>query len=188
MPSVPPARTSLKPMHPSSSFRHCPSCGIPRNASPTQPLHCPACNYTLYFNTTCATAAFLERPDGMVLFIRRAKDPAKDKLAIPGGFIDEGETAEHGLQREFTEEVGLQLEDIRFLCSHPNSYHYKGLVYPVLDFFFTARIHADAAPQSLDGVASTCWLDPASVDPSEVAFPSMVFALERFLERRRNPQ
>ena len=150
----------------------------------TQPLACGACGFSFYLNTTCATAAFLRRPDGKVLFIRRAKEPARGKLAIPGGFVDAGETAEDGLRREFMEEVGLRIGEIVFLCSHPNQYHYKGLTYPVLDFFFTARSAGDEKPESLDAVESFCWLDPAAVKPEEMAFPSMVYALAVYLKRK----
>jgi len=134
-------------------------------------------------NTTCATAAFLRRPDGKVLFIRRAKEPARGKLAIPGGFIDEGETAEDGLRREFMEEVGLHIGGIAFLCSHPNSYHYKGVTYPVLDFFFTAQASGEERPEALDAVDSYCWLDPRVVAAEDIAFPSMVYALRIYLEQ-----
>lgn len=149
----------------------------------TQPLACAACGFTFYMNTTCATAAFLRRPDGMVLFIRRSKEPAQGKLAIPGGFIDEGETAEDGLRREFMEEVGLHIEDIDFLCSHPNQYLYMGVTYPVLDFFFTALASGEEKPEALDAVESYCWLDPQAVAAVEIAFPSMVYALRVYLER-----
>lgn len=172
---------------PSDHFRFCPTCGtaFPDN-SPRQPLNCPACGLVYYFNTTCATAAIVVRPDGKALFIRRAKDPAKGKLAMPGGFIDEGETAEEGVRREFTEEVGFAPEGIDFLCSHPNSYHYKNVTYPVLDFFFTARAPADQQAEALDAVESIHWLDPLTVDLEEIAFPSMRFALDLY-RRRRDP-
>jgi len=173
-------------MHPSESFRFCPSCGHAREASRRQPLRCAACGYVFYFNATCATAAFLERPDGKVLFIRRAKDPARGMLAIPGGFVDEGETAEDGLRREFMEEVGLAVADLTFLCSAPNSYDYKGLTYPVLDFFFTARTSGEVEAQALDAVESICWLDPCGIDVGEIAFPSMVVAHTAYLAWRRS--
>lgn len=179
-------------MHPAALFRHCPSCGAARTPEVKQPIDCAACGFTLYMNTTCATAAFLVRPDGKVLFIKRAKEPAKGKLAIPGGFIDEGETAEEGVRREFTEEVGIRPEAVRFLCSHPNTYHYRGVTYPVLDFFFIADAAAEVKAEALDAVDDVLWLDPEAVDPEEMAFPSMTFALRQYLatlpppdERRR---
>ncbi len=171
-------------MHPTASFQYCPSCGSPDSPQAGHPFRCGECGFVLYVNTTCATAAFLERPDGTVLFIRRAKDPAKGMLAIPGGFIDPGETAEFGLRREFQEEVGLAVGDIEYLCSHPNVYNYRGISYQVLDFFFTATSAPDAEPQSLDGVASFEWLMPEEVDADEIAFPSMREAMVAFLEKR----
>ena len=170
-------------MHPFSHFRHCPSCGAGREPVLTQPLACKACGFTLYMNTTCATAAFLRRPDGKVLFIRRGKAPALGKLAIPGGFIDVGETAENGLRREFVEEVGIHIAEITFLCSYPNQYLYEGITYPVLDFFFTALATGEEKPAALDAVDSYCWLDPREVDVAEIAFPSMVHALRVYLEQ-----
>ena len=170
-------------MSPFLYFRHCPACGNSREPLAAQPLACAACGFTLYLNTTCATGAFLRRQDGKVLFIRRAKEPAQGKLAIPGGFIDEGETAEDGLRREFLEEVGVRLAEITFLCSHPNQYLYGGITYPVLDFFFTALASGEERPEALDAVDSFAWLNPRDVDPAEMAFPSMAYALEVYLKR-----
>ena len=175
----------LRKMHPSRTFRYCPSCAAPFAAGhASQPLRCDACGFTYYFNTTCATAALLVRDDGKALFIRRAKEPAKDKLALPGGFVDEGETAEEGVRREFMEEVGFAPDGMEFLCSHPNLYFYKDLTYPVLDFFFVARACGGETPQALDGVASVHWMDPLTIDPLEIAFPSMQYALEIYHKRR----
>ena len=170
-------------MHPALAFRHCPSCGTVRKPARRQPLDCPACGFIYYINITSAVGGFIHRDDGTVLFIRRAKSPSKGKLAIPGGFIDEGETAEAGLCREFREEVGFEPRDLIFLCSHPNQYKYKNLTYPVIDFFFSAAADGTEIPESLDGVASTCWLDPHSVKMEDMAFPSMQYALAKYLEK-----
>lgn len=42
-----------------------------------------------------------------VLLIRRKNDPFKDKLAMPGGFINPDETAAQAIIRELKEETGL---------------------------------------------------------------------------------
>lgn len=172
-------------MKPSERFHYCPSCGGAfLGGMASDPLRCGACGFTFYFSPTCATAALLIGADGQALFIRRAKAPAEGQLGLPGGFIGEGETAEEAVRREFVEEVGFAPEELDFLCSFPNSYEYKGVTYAVLDFFFVARARGDEQPQALDGVASVHWLDPLAVDPAQIAFPSMVRALECYRRRR----
>lgn len=142
-------------------------------------MDCGRCGFHYYFNVTCATAALLVRDDGTALFVRREFEPRRGKLALPGGFLDAGETAEEGVRREFVEETGIDPGPVRYLCSFPNSYDWRGVRYPVLDFYFTATATgAMPEPQALDGVASVHWLNPLTVDPDEIAFPSMRAALE----------
>ncbi len=53
-----------------------------------------------------STKDFSER----FLAIRRGIEPAKGRLAFPGGYVDAGESAEQAVAREFVEECGLQTE------------------------------------------------------------------------------
>lgn len=145
---------------------------------------CAACGFTLHFSAANATAAFIERDDNRVLFILRAREPAKGKLAPPGGFIDVGETSEEGVRREVREEVGLELADVRFLCSAPNSYYFREVTYPTLDMFFTARAVAWETAVVSDEVTNLCWLEPDEVDPAELAFGSMRDAWRQWLMKR----
>jgi mutator protein MutT len=172
-------------MKPIEHFHYCPKCGQERpQASAGPAFACQHCGFLYYFNPAIAAAAFVLDAKGQVLFIRRAKDPGKGKLAVPGGFIDAGETAEEAVRREIREEVNLNLRSVRYLCSRPNQYPYKGVTYPVLDLFLVAEAEATDSTAALDGVESYCWLPPHQVKLEEVAFTSMQEALQVFLAHR----
>jgi ADP-ribose pyrophosphatase YjhB (NUDIX family) len=169
---------------PIDHFRYCPACGqaLP---PPTRPnaAHCSICGFQYFISLTVAAGAVVARPDGAVLFIRRGKEPEKGKLALPGGFIEMGETAEVSLRRELIEEVGLNVGPLEYLCSEINAYDYRSITYPVLDLFFTAQVGQTADPKALDDVAEVCWLDPARVDPADIAFPSVRAAVRLYSAR-----
>jgi ADP-ribose pyrophosphatase YjhB (NUDIX family) len=166
-------------MTPAELFRFCPRCAAPR---PTEnightPLRCSGCGFTFYFNPTVAAAAFVFDPQGRALFIRRARDPSAGKFGVPGGFIDFGESAEDGLRREVREEVGLEIDRVRFLVSFPNLYHYREVAYPVVDLYFAADALNPERAKPLDAVAGIEWRLPADVPEAECAFDSMRVAL-----------
>lgn len=52
---------------------------------------------------------------GRVLLVERAKPPAEDEWAIPGGSVELGETLAAALEREMLEETGLRVR-ARELC------------------------------------------------------------------------
>ena len=53
--------------------------------------------------------------DAQILLVKRKKEPYKDHLALPGGFVNEGETVEEAAKREALEETSLDVEIIDIL-------------------------------------------------------------------------
>jgi ADP-ribose pyrophosphatase len=121
---------------------------------------------------------------GQVLLLRRANDPGKGMLGMPGGFVDHGETAEVALKREVLEEIGLTVKSIEYLTSEPNAYVYRGVTLPVLDFFYIVEV--DEGPIELvDGeITSWIWTELTDDVLDQLVFVSNRRALERYRDSR----
>ncbi len=78
----------------------------------TETLTCPACGHgiTRYRNPVPTVDTIIEYASGIVLIQR--KNPPHG-WALPGGFVDYGETVEHAAMREAGEETGLDLRHMR---------------------------------------------------------------------------
>jgi 8-oxo-dGTP diphosphatase len=57
---------------------------------------------------------------GRVLLIQRGNPPFKNAYALPGGFVEIGETVEDACRREVLEEVGIKVGDLRLIGVYSN--------------------------------------------------------------------
>lgn len=172
-------------MQPPDHFRYCPACGQRSEGEGSRvTFECGGCGFLYYFTPAIGAAGVVSRADGKVLVIRRSKDPGRGLLAFPGGFLGIGERAEEALRREILEEVGVEIERVRFLGSFTNLYFFRGVTYPVLDLFFAARAVDPERARALEEVQGLAWVDPRTeLDPAELAFDSMRQALDLVLGR-----
>jgi len=61
------------------------------------------------------TVDIIIEEDSRILLIKRKNEPFKDHLALPGGFINEGEKVEDAAKREAQEETSLDVDLIDIL-------------------------------------------------------------------------
>lgn len=161
---------------------YCPRCGAERmNQQSEQLVVCRACGLELFFNPCAAVAAIVLDANDRVPLVRRDHEPARGKLAFPGGYVDDDETAEQALRRELAEETGLKVDTLTYLSSHPNTYPFAGVIYRTLDQFFVTRISDFSAAQPLDGVDRIVAAARNELDATDLAFDSMRAAWQIYL-------
>jgi ADP-ribose pyrophosphatase YjhB (NUDIX family) len=89
---------------------HCSYCGSPYAAEALWPRLCADCGETTWRNPLPVAVALLPVDDlgrrGLVA-VRRDIEPARGQLALPGGYIEVGESWQEAAVRELREETGL---------------------------------------------------------------------------------
>jgi ADP-ribose pyrophosphatase YjhB (NUDIX family) len=91
---------------------YCSYCGRAFAVDQAWPRACAACGNITYRNPLPVAVAVVPVDSGL-LMIRRAIPPV-GALALPGGFIDFGETWQAAMARELMEETGIAIEPAAF--------------------------------------------------------------------------
>ena len=178
--------------HPLEVFKYCPRCGSSRWAvNNFKSKHCADCGFTYYANPSSATAAFIIRHPSPtthqpsapeLLVVRRANEPARGTLDLPGGFVDMDEDDQHAILREIREETGLEVRSCRFLFTIPNVYRYSGMDIHPLDMFYLCEPQEGAEPIAADDAADCQWIKLSDLNPDDFGLTSIRQAVARFLE------
>ncbi len=174
---------SPKRLHPLALFRYCPKCGSAEFVdNDSRSKRCLSCGFTYYHNASAATVAVIFNTDGALLVTRRAMNPAKGTLDLPGGFVDPGESITEGCLREVREETGLEAEIMRFLFSQPNTYSYSGFDVHTSDAFFLCRIKNDIPAVAADDAAEILWIPMRDIHPEAFGLESIRAGVQRLSE------
>lgn len=152
--------------HPLAQFKYCPKCSSPHFQIRNEKAKvCTDCGFVYYFNPSAAVACFIRNKKGDLLVVRRAQEPAKDTLDLPGGFVDMFETAEEAVRREVKEETNLDVSAIRYLFSVPNIYPYSGFDVHTVDIFYECVVADFEYAFAADDASGIVVLQPEEVRP-----------------------
>lgn len=168
--------------HPLEQFHYCPKCGgrfVEHNGKSKQ---CEQCGFVYYFNPSAATVAVIVNSKGELLVARRAKDPCKGTLDLPGGFIDSEETGEEGVAREVMEETTLKVEKAEYLFSLPNIYVYSGFEVHTLDMFFLCRTSDTGHISAHDDVKDLMFIPADKINADDFGLASIKKGVKKLLE------
>lgn len=136
---------------------------------------CQRCEFIDYQNPKIVAGSVVLQDD-KILLCKRAIEPRKGFWTLPAGFMELGESVEEAAQREAQEEARATIEIDRLLA-----------VYSVprigqVQVMFRARLIGDygVGPES-EEVELVDWKD---IPWSELAFPTVVWALTHYAETR----
>src|SRR2546422_7778757 len=92
-------------------FRYCPRDGtllVPTRIDGRDRPACPVCGFADFMHVQIGANAVVER-DGGVLLVRLNYGPRNGRWALPGGLVENDETAEEAARRETKEETGFDI-------------------------------------------------------------------------------
>jgi ADP-ribose pyrophosphatase YjhB (NUDIX family) len=156
------------------NWRYCPRCGgnLTRDGDH---LCCASCGELYWANAIPGVQGILAR-NGRVLLARRAIEPRRGHWDLPGGFLNETETPVEGLQREFREETGLDVEPVELMRIDIEPYGDRHV------FSVTWIVRGDGDPVAADDVAELRWFGSDEL-PVEMAFPGQASVLREWAAR-----
>jgi 8-oxo-dGTP diphosphatase len=163
--------------------RYCQYCGslFTEAGGLSWPRTCLGCGKTTWKNPLPAAMVLVTvqrkhpQPEGL-LCVRRGIEPGKGKLALPGGFIEVGETWREAAAREVYEEtqVKLEPETIRLHCVEDGVNRDRILLFGMSPIIYPSQLEAFTPSEEVTELVIV-------TEPQELAFPQHTEVAKGFL-------
>lgn len=144
----------------------------------TLPRHvCGRCG-TVHYQNPKVVVGCVPEYRGRILICKRAIEPRLGYWTVPAGFMENGETLQEGAARETLEEAEAQVE--------------VGELFAIVDVVRAQQVHMLFRARMLDDrygagheSLEVRLIDPDDIPWDDIAFASVRFGLEAWLEDRR---
>jgi len=115
------------------NYRYCYQCGREterKTIAGQSRSYCRHCDLIFYENPKPSVAILALNNREQILLVKRNVAPGNGRWCLPGGFIEQGETAQEAVLRELKEETGLTGRNLRLwdAASYINGYYGDVLV------------------------------------------------------------
>lgn len=170
---------------PEDVIRYCPKCGCNefKTNDKGRSFHCEECRFVYYINSSAAVACLIFNDEGKLLLARRAIEPAKGMLDLPGGFVEPMERAEEAVVREIKEELGIDVIKTEFLVSFPNEYIFSGFSVFTTDLAFICTIDDLSCIVPADDVSAIEFIFPQEIIKETLCSDSMVNIIRTYIDK-----
>ncbi len=130
--------------------RYCAQCGASLLLAPPEGYQvCSACDQMVYPSIAPAVLVLVRYQDQLLL--AHAPHFKNDMYGVISGFVDPGETAEEAAMREVKEEVGLTIQDLRYVMSQSWPFSSSFLM------AFEATVHTDKLCVNTQELSDAQW-------------------------------
>ncbi len=156
-------------------FAFCPRDGtrlIPTRIDGRDRPACPVCGFADFMHVQIGANVIVER-EGAVLLVRLNYGPRNGHWALPGGLVENDETAEEAAVRETKEETGydIALDGLLATWMRPG--------FPILVVIYRAHIEAGELRVAPDEASEAAFFPKAELPPlPEIAWPSTIHGLD----------
>jgi len=134
------------------SHRFCGRCGAQTLLRPPQQvLGCPHCEVDYYPRINPCIIVLVTRGDQVLL--ARSVRPGATFFSCLAGFIEPGESAEQAVAREVFEEVGIEIDNIRYVKSQPWPFPSQLML-----GFYADYVSGEIVPEAAE-IAEAHWYD-----------------------------
>jgi NAD+ diphosphatase len=139
-----------------AKHRFCGACGAPLDDHPTEVARkCGGCGHVDYPGMFPAVIVRVEKA-GKILLARHVQR-SQEFYTCLAGYVEVGEALEDAVHREVREEAGIEVADVRYVCSQPWPYPNQ------LMLAFSATWKSGELSLQADELSDARWFDPADL-------------------------